>query len=127
MELLNYLAVIWGVSIVIIALALLVRDKHLKQLLVSIENDESFFLWGFISVVIGVAMVLSCNVWEWNWQLIITLLGWAALLKGIVLLFCPEFLKKYAIKINNEKWLPAWLLILVFIGLVITYFGFTAV
>lgn len=124
--LLNYLAQIWGISTVIISLALLIKEGHLKKLFASLETDDNFFLWGFISLVIGVAMILAYNVWAWNWQLVITVLGWAALLKGLLLLFCPEFMKKWAKKIDNKKWMPIWLMILLILGLVITYFGFTA-
>ena len=122
----NYLAQVWGISTVVITFALLIKEKHLKRFFASLENEESFFLWGFISLIIGVAMVLTYNVWTWDWQVIITLLGWGALLKGLCLLFCPEFMKVWAKKINNEKWMPIWLIILLLVGLVITYFGFTA-
>jgi len=122
----NYLAEVWGISTVIIAFALLVKEKHLKDLFAKIETEESFFFWGLISTIIGVAMILTYNVWAWNWQVIITLLGWAALLKGLVLLFCPEYMKNWAKKMDNNQWLPVCLVILVFIGLIITYFGFTA-
>ena len=124
--LINYLAQIWGISTVVVSLALLIKEKHLKKFFESIETEESFFIWGFISLVIGVAMVLAYNVWAWNWQLIITLLGWAALLKGLMLLFFPESLRKCAKKMNNGQWLPIWIILLLFIGLAITYFGFTA-
>ena len=124
--LVNYLAEIWGISIVVISLALLVNGKHLKHLFAAIETDESFFLWGFISLVIGVAMVLAYSVWVEAWQVIITLLGWAALLKGLCLLFAPEAMKRWAKKINCQKWMPFWLIVLLLIVLVITYLGFTA-
>ncbi|MGA2418308.1 MAG: hypothetical protein ABSF55_03655 [Candidatus Staskawiczbacteria bacterium] len=124
--LINYLAEIWGISIVIISLALLVKEKHLKKLFAAIENDESLFLWGFISLIIGLAMILSYNVWQQGWQVIITILGWLALIKGLALLFLPEQMKKYAKKIGDPKWLPIYLVILIIIGLVITYLGFTA-
>lgn len=121
----NYLAEVWGISIVVIALALLIKEKHLKSLLAKIETEESLFMWGFISLVIGVAMVLAYNVWSSGWQVIITILGWLSLLKGLALLFMPEQMKKWAKKIESQKWLQIALVILVFIGLVITYLGFT--
>jgi hypothetical protein len=92
----NYLAEVWGISIVVVSLACLIKDGHLKRLFASMETEDNFFLWGFISLVIGIAMVLAYNVWAWNWQIIITLLGWAALSKGLALLFCPEMMKKCA-------------------------------
>ncbi len=126
MVLINYLAQVWGISTVIITFALLINGRHLKRLFAALETEESFFLWGFISLVIGVAMILAYNVWDWSWQIIITLLGWAALVKGLFFLFCPEFMKKWAKKMNND-WLSVWLIILLLIGLAITYYGFTAV
>ncbi len=122
----NYLAEIWGISIVAVALALLIKEKHLKKLFSEMETGESFFCWGFISFVIGVAMVLSHNIWVKNWQVIITIFGWLAILKGLALLFCPECMKKWAKKIENASFLPFALVIAVIVGLVITYFGFTA-
>jgi hypothetical protein len=122
----NYLAEVWGISIVVVCLALLVKDGHLKKFYASLETEDNFFLWGFISFVIGIAMILVYNVWAWNWQVIITLLGWAALVKGLFLLFLPETMKAWVKKINYQKWMPVWLVVLLIIGLVITYLGFTA-
>lgn len=110
----------------VISFALLVKDGHLKSLMAKIETDESLFLWGFISLIIGLAMVLSYNVWMQSWQVIITILGWLALLKGLCLLFMPEQMKKWAKKMYGQQWLSIYLIVLLFIGLVITYLGFTA-
>lgn len=122
----NYLAEIWGISIVAVSLALLIKEKHLKRLFAKMETEENFFCWGLISFVIGAAMVLSHNIWVKNWQVIITILGWLALLKGLALLFCPEYMKKWAKKIENAPFLPFALVVAVFIGLALAYLGFTA-
>jgi len=126
MPLSNYLAEVWGISIVAISLALLIKEKHLKHLFVKIENEDNLFLWGFITLLIGIAMVLAHNIWVQNWQVIITILGWLSLLKGLTLLFLPEMMKRCAKKMENAPFLPFALVIAVFIGLAITYLGFTA-
>lgn len=125
MNLVNYLAEIWGISIVIISLALLIKERHLKRLFAKIETEESLFMWGFVSIVIGLAMVLSYNVWIQGWQIIITILGWASLIKGLSILFLPDMVKKWTKKVENAKFLPYALVVAVFVGLAITYFGFT--
>ena len=122
----NYLAQIWGISLVIVPLALLINQKYLRRLFVEIENEASMFFWGIISLVIGLAMVLSYNVWTKDWSVIITIFGWLSLIKGLCLLFMPENAKKMAKKMENQQWLPIALVVAIFIGLVITYFGFTA-
>jgi len=124
--LVNYLAEVWGISIVAVSLSLLVKEKYLKRVLASIEDDATLFLWGLISLVIGLAMILAYNVWDKNWQIIITLFGWAALLKGLAILFFPELTKFLTKKMENKSWIPIALVIGVFIGLIITYLGFTS-
>ena len=111
---------------VLIPLALLINEKYLKRIFAEIENEATLFFWGMVSLVIGLAMILSYNVWEQSWQVIITILGWLALLKGLALLFLPEYIRKWAKKIESKKWLPIALVVIVFVGLLLTYLGFTA-
>jgi uncharacterized protein YjeT (DUF2065 family) len=122
----NYLAELWGISLVLIALALLINQKYLKRLFVEVENDATLLFLGIASLVIGVAMVLSHNIWVKNWQTVITVLGWVTLLKGLCTLFLPDHTKKCVKKMENSEWISVALVVLVFIGLAITYFGFTA-
>ena len=126
MALINYLAEVWGISMAIIGLALLVKERHLKSLFAKIETEESLFIWGIISLVMGIAMILSYNVWMAGWQVLITIFGWVALLKGICLLFVPEMTKKWAKKMENSPMLPIGLLIMVFVGLALVYLGFVS-
>jgi len=126
MELSNYLAALWGISIIVIALALFVKEKNIKRLFAKIENEESLFMWGFVTFIIGISMVLAHNVWIQGWQVIITIFGWLALIKGFFFLFLPELTKKWTKKMENQQWLPIALVVAVFVGLVLTYLGFTA-
>jgi len=122
----NYLAEVWGISIVAVSLALLIKPKYLKTLFAEVENEATMLFLGMVNLIIGVAMVLAHNVWARNWQVIITILGWISLVKGLSVLFLPEYMKKWVKKMENQQWLPIALVILVFVGLIITYFGFTA-
>jgi len=127
MNLLNYLAEILGISLVIIPLALLINPKYLKRLFVEADNEITIFFVGILSLVVGLAMTLDYNIMQaQNWQVIITIIGWLALLKGLFLLFLPEYTKKWVKKMENQQWLPIALVVLVFVGLIITYLGFTA-
>ena len=126
MILTNYLAEIWGISIVVVSLALLIKPKYLKRLFAEIENEATMFFGGIISFVVGLAMILAYNVWTKDWQVVITILGWLALLKGLSVLFLPEQMKGWVKKMENASFLPYLLVVTVLIGLVVTYLGFTA-
>ncbi|MCX6718531.1 MAG: hypothetical protein NTY81_02950 [Candidatus Staskawiczbacteria bacterium] len=123
----NYLAEIWGISIVVVALALLLKESYLKRLFASMQNEDNLFFWGFVTFIIGIAMVLAHNIWVKDWQVIITIFGWASLLKGLYILFLPKLTIFWIKKLENSPFIPFALFIAIFIGLVITYFGFTAV
>ncbi len=122
----NYLAQIWGISIVVVCLAVLIRPKYLTKLFTEMRNEAAMFFLGIISFVIGLAMVLAHNIWIKNWQAIITILGWISLLKGLLIIFLPNLIEKLTKKIENSPFLPYLLITMLFVGLVITYLGFTA-
>lgn len=122
----NYLSELWGIAMVLVPLALLISPKHLERLFAEVESDSKMFCWGIISLVIGLAMILAYNVWTNDWRVVVTIIGWLALLKGIMHLFFPEQAKKCIKKVEKASFLPYALIVAVLVGLVLTYFGFTA-
>jgi hypothetical protein len=123
----NFLAELWGISMVIISLALLWKENYFKNLSDSIANDDQkLFCWGIFSAIIGVAMVLGYNVWEWQWQIIITLFGWAALVKGLAMLFLPEQIKTLTGKLAQNQYFSYAPIAVLIVGLILTYLGFTS-
>lgn len=125
MNLSNYLAELWGITIVVVSLALLMRLKRLEGLFTEVKNEATMFFWGIVSLVIGIAMVLIHNVWVSDWRVVITILGWLTLVKGLDVLFLPQHMRKRWLKMENWKWVVI-LVFLQFIGLALTYLGLTA-
>ena len=75
----------------------------MKRLIV---EDRSFGLtYGFLSLFLGLTSVLLHNVWEPNWQVLITIFGWLALIKGIIVIAWPEVSKntKYETRIKSTR------------------------
>ncbi len=126
MPLSNYLAELWGISLVVVCLSLLIKTKYLRRLFASLEDSNNLFCWGLCSLVIGIASVLGHNIWVNNWRVVVTIFGWMGLIKGLTLLFTPELTVKWVKKMENASFLPFALVAGVFIGLILTYFGFTA-
>ena len=122
----NYFAEIWGISLTVACLALLIKESHLKNLFAKLETETNLFCMGITSFVIGLSMVLSHNIWIKNWQGVVTLIGWISLIKGLSMLFMPEKTKTWIKMMEGKQWLPIALVVGVFIGLTLTYYGFTA-
>ena len=61
-----------------------------------LNNDGIRYLGGCFALIIGLLIVNTHNVWEASWVVIITLIGWLGLIKGICVFMFPENLKKFA-------------------------------
>jgi len=123
----NYLAELWGFSLLIISLALLIHPKSIDRLWQIAEDEMILFLAGAATLVLGIASVLAYNVWGQNWAVIITILGWLMAIKGAVILFLPEKMMKLCaiLKSKSSSWISIALLIGVILGCLLIYVGFT--
>lgn len=84
----------WGWLTLTVALILFVRPKVLHDIKRLIIENRGFGLaYGLMSLILGITSVLLHNVWELNWHVVITIFGWLALLKGIIVLAWPEISK----------------------------------
>ena len=54
-----------------------------------VESRPLVYLAGVVALAIGLALVLTHNVWVADWRVIITLFGWMAMLAGVVRLMFP--------------------------------------
>jgi hypothetical protein len=55
----------------------------------SVQNKGTLWLWGFLAVAVGAVIVILNNVWTSGLALIVTIIGWAALVKGAFILIFP--------------------------------------
>ncbi len=126
MELVNFLAELWGFSLVIIPLSFLINPKHTDKILEVMEKETSLILHGMIRVVLGVAMLLSYNVWDNSWKTIITILGWLLVISGVGLLYAPSVAAKMIVKMRDKNWIPFVLVVVILFGCFLVYMGFNA-
>jgi hypothetical protein len=95
MELSNFLAQLFGLTLAIYAVALMQQPKLIRSLMRELgDNTLVTLLFSFVAITGGLAIVLTHNIWEWSWVVIITIFGWVSLLKGITFLMAPKLLAK---------------------------------
>lgn len=79
------------------------------------------YLGGFMALVFGVIILHYHNIWVPKWTVLITLVGWLSLIKGIMLIAFPQ----YILKVKGwYKDTSAWGVCMIVLGLVFAYFGF---
>ena len=81
------------------------------------------FITGLLSLTLGMLLVEYHNIWVKDWPVLITIIGWAAVVKGIMFIAYPKamaFFKPWYKKTER------WGILLIAIGLLFGYFGFLA-
>ena len=48
------------------------------------------YLSGVLALTVGLAIIAVDNDWKWHWPLIITVVGWLALIGGTVRMLGPQ-------------------------------------
>jgi len=85
-----FLAKFWGWYLIIFFTILTFNPKRIIQILKDLQDQKFVILTAFVAIIIGLLNILSHNVWEADWRLIITLIGWVSLFIGLALFIFPK-------------------------------------
>ena len=109
-----FLAKFWGWYLIIFFVILSFNPKRIKQIFEDLRDEKFLILTSFLSIIVGLLSILFHNIWEPNWKLIITLLGWFALFFGLALFIFPNptvsKLKEFNIKFVQVIYILLFLL-----------------
>jgi uncharacterized protein YjeT (DUF2065 family) len=126
MEMSIFLAKVLGAFYVVIGVGLFFNSKHYHKAYTDMMKSSGIWLFaGIFALIIGILLVLAHNVWEWQWYVIITVIGWIALVKGILLLIFPKqmvAMGKSMFKSKNLLLVAG--IVAVVLGVILGYFGY---
>ncbi len=128
MELSLLLAKIFGLLYIAVGLGMLINRAYYRKVLTDMTTNSALVMYGgAAAIVVGLVMVLNHNLWAGGWEIIITIIAWLALLKGILLLLAPKaMLGLTKMLTKNESVFVLWAVLALILGLVLGYFGFVA-
>ena len=87
-----YLGRFFALYLIVLGFLYLCRRELFSKVLLEIFDSYGFIcILGFLNLIFGLLIILAHNVWAFNWTLIVTLLGYYVLIKGIVYLFFPPY------------------------------------
>ena len=58
-----------------------------------------------ITLPVGLAIVANHNIWAADWRVILTLIGWIAILAGIARMALPDQLKRVGEAMLKKSWI----------------------
>ena len=94
MELSILIAKITSVIYLSAALGALFSPDHYQRSLTTSSRIGLSYLTGFVALIIGFLIVHYHNFWVGDWTVLITIIGWLALIKGIIIIAFPQFIHK---------------------------------
>lgn len=118
-----FLAKVIGFILVVTGLGLLINYKHVKKIAEDFfANHGVLYCGALMSLVFGTLLVFTHNVWVKSWEVIITVIGWLALIKGVLLMLFPAFHAKMAKPLIDSHiyWVIASIVALV-VGIYLLY------
>lgn len=89
MDISIFLAKFWGWYLLIFFFILSYNPIRIRQIFEDLKDQKFVILVSFIAIIIGLLNILFHNIWEPDWRILITLLGWLALWIGLLLFALP--------------------------------------
>lgn len=122
----QYLAQLIGPVMLAVACGLILqREAYRRMAREVLESPALTFLSGLLAAPTGLAVVLAHNVWVADWRLVVTALGWATFLGGVVRLIAPGQVRRLGTTMLDRRALMTagavtWLCA----GALLTYVGY---
>jgi hypothetical protein len=121
-----FLAKLLGPVLLLVGISVALNGKTFRAMAAEIVKSVTLvYLFGIMDFAAGLAIVLVHNVWAPHWYVLITLLGWLLLIRGIVRTVATEKVMGYAARISGKTELYTYAAgATVIVGLILCYFGY---
>lgn len=123
-----FLAKTLGLYVLIMAIMMFAKEKKVKVIAKEVCSDPAMlFFSGCITLMIGILLVNVHNIWMSDWRVLVTLIAWITLIKGIVRTLFPHIAVRIVNKILKKKSsYQAINVIALILGLILCYYGYMA-
>jgi hypothetical protein len=121
-----FLAKLIGPLMLAVAVGLFINTAGYRAMAQEfLRNPALLYLSGVLTLTAGLAIVLAHNVWVANWPVLITIVGWLAMIGGVLRTALPErakgvgeamLAKPRAMHIGGAVWLV--------LGALLCFFGY---
>jgi len=125
-----FLSKLIGLYCILVALSMVTRKQAtVERVKALVQNPSMMFVLGVIALAAGLAMVLAHNIWSGGaLVVIVTLVGWGTLVKGLLFLFLPPEMEAgfFLRQLHYQQLFYLYTVISLVLGIYLTYGGFTS-
>lgn len=120
------IAAVIGPVFLVLGVSFLLYMKTWQKIMTNwLKNHYELIALMVVQLVLGIIVVNMYNVWELNIWLLVTLAGWAMILKGIVYLVIPGPMIKWALQVvKMTPVLSLSSLVMILWGGILSYYAY---
>ena len=121
-----FIARLIGPVMLVVGLAVLVNQRAFRELAEEfLASRALLFLSGLLIMPVGLAIVLTHNIWAVDGRVMITLFGWLNVIGGAVRLFAPAYVMQTGrAMLKRPYFIPMAAAIWIVAGSLFCIFGF---
>jgi uncharacterized protein YjeT (DUF2065 family) len=117
---------IFSLFYITVGIGILVNPGFYKKLFEDfIDNAAILYLGGIMALTIGYLILTFHNTWTKDLSVIITIFGWLAMIKGLVILIRPKIIITLSkAMVQKENILKIEAIVIIILGLAFSFLGF---
>lgn len=111
----------------LVSLSLALNRSNIELLFETYKSSAAVLVTGVVELVLGTAMVVGHNVWAFDFRVVITLIGWVLLARGVGRTLFPS--RTVSMLASLRKMQPTLVLPLIvafLVGAYLSYSGFVS-
>lgn len=103
------------------------NSAYYQKAIAAMMKDSSWLIiGGLMAIIIGMFIIATHNVWTNDWTVLITIIGWIGLIKGVTLIAFPQSFRPFEKIFDSRSTMIGASIVTLVLGLVFGYFGFFA-
>jgi hypothetical protein len=122
----SFLAQLIGPLLLVMGIGMVANAESYRAMAEEVLASRALiYIAGLLAFVPGLAIVLVHNVWAFDWRVIITLLGWLAVIGGVFRLVAPAQVQAVgSAMLARRAWLVGGGIAVLALGAVLTLVGY---
>ncbi len=101
---------------------LLYGDNVVKIMTATKSSPVALYSSAVFNLLIGLFIICSYNVWQWDIFFFVTLLGWVMFIRALIALFIPQLVVKSLM--TKTSWMKTMGIVPFVWGLILTWAGY---
>lgn len=119
-----FLAQLWGPAILAIGLGVLISKEHYVRIYREIQREPFALLaFGLAGIMLGIWHIQVHNTWGTITEMIISLFGWALLIKATIFIIKPNIADNWGDFVASAKLVPTVGILAIVLGGYLTWVG----